>query len=401
MSNKRNTSSELQGLTRLITDATIGITDLVEAMHRRVVHPPILPSSPIQDAITKIAGFTYKNIRWSTRLIGSGTDKALGHLTPVLGKMKTTKEREAIRSVLNGVIGDYLEKNENPLKIDMQFRHQAKAIHLNSKSLEKTYSDINGKILLMVHGSCMNDIQWTHKEHNHGTALAKEFHMTPIHLYYNSGRHISTNGQEFNELLEELVQHWPIPVEQLVIIAHSMGGLVSRSAQYYGQQQQKPWTKYLKKIIFLGTPHHGAPLEQTGNYLDVILEAIPYAKPFARLGKIRSAGVTDLRYGNLLDEDWQNNDRFKINGDKRQNISLPEGVECYSIAGIVGKKTDSLSSQILGDNLVGVKSALGQHKKPAKNLNFKKSNTWIAYESNHSELLSNPKIYAKIRSWIV
>jgi len=401
MSNKRNTSSELQGLTRLITDATIGITDLVEAMHRRVVHPPILPSSPIQDAITKIAGFTYKNIRWSTRLIGSGTDKALGHLTPVLGKMKTTKEREAIRSVLNGVIGDYLEKNENPLKIDMQFRHQAKAIHLNSKSLEKTYSDINGKILLMVHGSCMNDIQWTHKEHNHGTVLAKEFHMTPIHLYYNSGRHISTNGQEFNELLEELVQHWPVPVEQLVIIAHSMGGLVSRSAQYYGQQQQKPWTKYLKKIIFLGTPHHGAPLEQTGNYLDVILEAIPYAKPFARLGKIRSAGVTDLRYGNLLDEDWQNNDRFKINGDKRQNISLPEGVECYSIAGIVGKKTDSIASQILGDNLVGVKSALGQHKKPTKNLNFKKSNTWIAYESNHSELLSNPKIYAKIRSWIV
>lgn len=106
-----------------------------------------------------------------------------------------------------------------------------------------------------------------------------------------------------------------------------MGGLVSRSAIHYGQQQQKLWTKHLKKIIFLGTPHHGAPLEQAGNFLDVILEAIPYAKPFARLGKIRSAGVTDLRYGNLLDEDWQNNDRFKMQGDQRKNISLPEQVE--------------------------------------------------------------------------
>ena len=217
----------------------------------------------------------------------------------------------------------------------------------------------------------------------------------------NSGRHISTNGQEFSELLEELVRNWPVPVEELIIIAHSMGGLVSRSAFHYGHQQQKSWTKHLNKIIFLGTPHHGAPLEQAGNFLDVVLEAIPYTKPFAQLGKIRSAGVTDLRYGNLLDEDWEDNDRFKLKGDQRQNISLPEKVECYSIAGMVGKATKSIFSQLLGDNLVTVKSALGQHKNPIKNLDFKKENTWIAYESTHSELLSNSKIYTKMKSWIV
>lgn len=401
MSNKRKTSSDLQGLTRLITDATIGITDLVEAMHKRVVHPPLLPSTPIQHLITKIAGITFKNIRWSTRFIGNGTDKALGKLTSLLGEIEASEKREAIRSVLNGVIGDHLEKNENPLKIIMQFRHQAKAISLDNKTLKKTYPTINGKILLMVHGSCLNDIQWTRKEHNHGTLLAKELHKTPIFLNYNSGLHISTNGQEFNELLEKLVLHWPVPVEELVIIGHSMGGLVSRSALYYGEQQQKSWTKHLKKIIFLGTPHHGAPMEKAGNFLDVILEATPYAKPFARLGKIRSAGVTDLRYGNLLDEDWQNNDRFKMQGDQRQNISLPEQVECYSIAGIAGKESGSKSSQLIGDKMVGVKSALGQHKNPTKNLHFKKENTWIVYESNHSELLSNPKIYTKIKSWMV
>ena len=401
MSNKKSVSADLQGLTRLITDATIGLIDLVEDMHKRVVHPPFWPSTPIQYLITKIAGATYSNIRWSARLIGSGTDKVLGQLTTVLGEMESSDKKEAIRAVLNGVIGDYLEKNENPLKITMQFRYQAKAISIDSKSIEKAYPTINGKIILMVHGCCLNDIQWTRKEHNHGTALAKELDKTPVYLHYNSGRHISTNGQAFNELLEELIQHWPVPVEELIIVAHSMGGLVSRSAVHYGQQQQQSWTKHLKKIIFLGTPHHGAPLEQAGNFLDAILEAVPYAKPFARLGKIRSAGVTDLRYGNLLDEDWQNKDRFEMQPDPRTSISLPEQVDCYSIAGIASKATKSISSQLLGDNMVGLKSALGQHKKPSKNLHFKKKNTWVAYETTHSELLSNPKVYSKIKSWII
>jgi pimeloyl-ACP methyl ester carboxylesterase len=192
-----------------------------------------------------------------------------------------------------------------------------------------------------------------------------------------------------------------VPIEELIIIGHSMGGLVSRSALYYGQKQQNSWTKHLKKIIFLGTPHHGAPMEQVGNYVDVVLEAVPYSKPFARLGKIRSAGVTDLRYGNLLDEDWQNYDRFKMHGDQRQTISLPKQVECYAIAGVIGKAIKSGTRQLLGDNMVGIKSALGQHKDPTKNLNFKKANTWIAYENNHMDLLSNPKVYNKIKTWML
>jgi triacylglycerol esterase/lipase EstA (alpha/beta hydrolase family) len=140
----------------------------------------------------------------------------------------------------------------------------------------------------------MNDVLWTRKEHNHGIALAKELGKTPIYLHYNTGRHISSNRQNFNKLLEQLVLEWPVPVEELVIIGHSMGGLVTRSALHYGQQQNKTWPNHLKKIIFLGTPHHGASLERTGNYLDVILQSSYYTKPFAQLGKIRSAGITAL-----------------------------------------------------------------------------------------------------------
>lgn len=400
MSNKTKADSDSQGLTRLITEGTIGIIELIEAMHKRVVHPPFLPSTPIQHLITNIAGFVYKNIKWSARFFGGGLDKALGQLSPLVGESKATNEKEAIRSALNGVLGDYLEEKDNPLQIRMKFRHQAKALSLDRQSLEDAYPSINGKILLMVHGICMNDIQWTRKEHNHGELLAKELDKTAIYLRYNSGRHISSNGQSFNELLEELVLNWPVPVEEIVILAHSMGGLVTRSALSYAQQQQKTWPDHLKKIVFLGTPHHGAVLERLGNYVDVILESVHYAKPFARLGKIRSAGVTDLRYSNIVDEDWQGNDRFDMRGDQRQHIPLPKEIACYSIAAVIEKVKDTVSSQVIGDGLVSVKSAFGLHEDVAKNLHFKEENTWIAYENNHFGLLNDPQTYATIKRWV-
>lgn len=72
MTKKLEKESDSQGLVRLIADATIGITEIVEDMHKQVVHPPFLPSTPIQHLITNIAGITYQNIKWSTLLIGGG-----------------------------------------------------------------------------------------------------------------------------------------------------------------------------------------------------------------------------------------------------------------------------------------------------------------------------------------
>jgi len=233
MSNKKKVSTVLQGISYIVTDATIGITDVVEAVHKQVVHPPFLPSTPIQHLITSIAGLTYKKIRKSAQLIGKGTDKVLEQFSFALGEVETTSDGEAIRAVLNGVIGDYLENNNNPFTIPMQFRQQGKPIALTSKSIAEAYPTINGKILLLVHGSCLNDVQWTRNDHNHGEQLTKDLNKTPVYLYYNSGRHISTNGQSLNDLLEDLIANWPIPVEEITIVAHSMGGLVARSATHY------------------------------------------------------------------------------------------------------------------------------------------------------------------------
>ena len=387
MSEKSNPDTELQGLSRLLTEATLSVTDIVEAMHHRMVHPPFMPSTPIQKLITGIAGTAYQGVRGSTRIIGKGLDIVLGRLAPIIGDIKPSPEKEAIQSALNGVLGDYLEAQGNPLAVKMAFR----------QSVETA----NGRILLMVHGSCLNDQTWTRGGHNHGLRLATELDKTPVFLRYNSGRHISTNGQELSNLLEELLADWPHPVEELMVLAHSMGGLVMRSALYYAQQQKKDWPGYLRKIVFLGTPHHGAPLERLGNYLHTVLATVPYTKPLSRLARWRSAGVTDLRYGNLLEKDWQGRDRFKWMGDQRQIVPLPEDVICYSIAAV----TDSLKNKMPvgrpGDGLVEVESALGKHKEAAKNLSFEEENTWIAQQHSHLDLLSSSRVFTKIKDWLV
>ena len=400
MSKKTKKASELQGINHLIVDATIGVTDLVEAMHNQIVHPPLLPSTNVQNLITKIANITFKNIRWGTLFVGKTLDKTLGLLNPALGNLKSSDKKDFILSILNGVIGDYLAEKENPLEIEMHFVHQSKKITIDKKSIKNSYSNISSKIILMVHGSCMNANLWTRKNHNHGEILAKETSETLIYLNYNSGKHVSTNGKEFNELLEKLTKNWPVPVEEITIINHSMGGLVTRSALYYGEQAQKSWTNLTKKIVFLGTPHHGSHIERKGNYLDLILESVPYAKPFAKLGKIRSAGVTDLRYGNLVDEDWQYKNRFELKKEHKKHIPLTKNTEYYSIAAVTGKEKNYIKNRFFGDSLVSVKSALGKHKNRDKNLHFKKENTFTVYENNHSDLLSNPKITEILKNWL-
>ena len=176
----------------------------------------------------------------------------------------------------------------------------------------------------MVHGSCMSDRQWCRSGHDHGAELARDLGYQAVYLHYNSGRHVSTNGREFAGQLESLVSGWPAPLDEIVIVAHSMGGLVTRSACHHAEVSHLTWRAKLRTMVFLGTPHHGAPLERGGNWLDFLLGVSRYSAPLAQLGKIRSAGVTDLRFGNVLDEHWEGRDRFEKGADRRSPLPLPE-----------------------------------------------------------------------------
>ena len=159
------------------------------------------------------------------------------------------------------------------------------------------------------------------------------------------------------------------------------------------------WPHFLRRIVFLGTPHHGSALERAGNWVNLLLGLSPYAAPIAGVARIRSAGITDLRYGNLLDEDWQGANRFHHNGDRRRILPLPKGVKCYAIAACKAHNPDALGHR-LGDGLVSVDSALGRHTHPARRIPFPQSRQWIARGVGHWDLLDHPAVYHKLQKWL-
>jgi PGAP1-like protein len=387
--------SDLVGLNRLATDVTSELTDLAEALHNNIAGSPDIRGTPMQKRTSAIAGLVYESIRRVTRVVGGTTDVTLAQLGPILDE-RSSQEREAVLAALNGMMGDYLAETSNPLAITMRLRRNGQPLTLERKALSAAVPPPRDKLLVLVHGLCMNDLQWTRKTSDFGAALARDLGYTPVHLHYNSGLHTSTNGGGFAALMETLLQQWPELLKEFAILAHSMGGLVSRSAYYYGMAAGQAWPQHLRKLIFLGTPHHGALVERGGNWVNVCLGLSPYTAPFARLAKLRSAGITDLRYGNLLDEDWQGLDRFEHAGDLRHPVPLPEGVSCYAIAANVGKTTGDL----FGDGMVSINSALGRHEDPGLTLAFAPSRHWIGYGMNHLELLSRASVYEQIRRWI-
>lgn len=372
-------ASDVRAVARLVTDATLELTDLVEGVHAGIVRAP-------RERMRGISGLVYRSVRGVTRTAGLTADAVLGHIVPLFGTRQSTPAREAILSAVNGVVGDYLTSTGNPLAIPMQWR-------VNGKPLAPAaLPDARRKLLVLVHGLCMNDLQWRRDGHNHGTALAHDLGYTPVYLHYNSGQHISDNGRLFAARLDALLAQWPVPVEELIIVGHSMGGLVTRSAVHYGVEAGHAWPARLRKLVFLGTPHHGAPLERVGNWLETVLKAIPYAAPFARLGMLRSAGITDLRHGNVLDADWEGRDRFLRGTDNRTPLPLPKDVACYAIAGKL--------SRLASDGLVPMQSALGQHVEAARKLCFPDDHQWIAEGVGHLDLLSDAGVYERMREWL-
>lgn len=396
----RGRSADLRGVSRLAIDATLGLTDLVEAMHDNIARARGILATPSAGPTRGVTGLVYRSIRGVTRWVGSGIDIILSQLTPLLGEQSTLPGHEAVLAALNGVLGDYLAASGNPLAISMHLRWEGRPLELGLPALAAAGPPLTGKLVVLVHGLCMNDQQWNRQGHNHGAALARDLGYTPVFLCYNSGRHISTNGRAFAALLEGLVKQWPAPLEELTIIGHSMGGLVSRSACHYGRLSGHDWPRHLKKLIFLGTPHHGAPLERGGHWVDILLGISPYTAPFARLGKIRSAGITDLRHGNLLDEDWAGHDRFEHSRDRRQPVPLPEGVQCYALAATLGNQRSELNDRLLGDGLVSVHSALGRHPEPHLSLGVPSARQWVGYGMNHLDVLNRPQAYEQIKQWL-
>jgi pimeloyl-ACP methyl ester carboxylesterase len=376
---------DLRGAARLAVDATIGITDLVEKMHHTIQlgHLPLGASRA--DVTGGLTGLIYRSIRGTTRVVGRGLDMGLAPVAAMLPEGESTAARDAWVSAINGVYGDHLVRTGNPLAIEMSFRRDGARV--DPRRPADTLEGATGRLLVIVHGLCLNDQHWARDGDNRIEAVAVEHGYTPVHLRYNTGRSIATNGREFADLLETLLLHWPQPAPEVAIVGHSMGGLVARSAVHHGRAARHEWARSLSRLVFLGTPHQGAPLERGGHRLDYIMELSPYVAPFARLGKSRSAGITDLRYGSITE-------------DEQEFVPLPQEVECYALAATLGKRRGRVAERLVGDGLVPLDSALGRHKDATRTLALPEDRQWVGYEMGHLELLGRPEVYAQLRKWL-
>ena len=396
----RGHTSDLRGVNRLTIAGIAGIVEVVEAMHHSIASVPVMLGKPKRGRTSGLTRLVYRAINGLIGFVGQGLDTLLAGLGPFLGERSTWPGREALLAALNGVLGDYLAASNNPLAIPMRLRRCGLPLPIEGEGLAAAIPHASGKLVVLLHGLCMSDRQWKRKGHDHGAALKRDLDCTPVYLHYNSGLHVSTNGRAFAALLEGLVKRWPVPLTELVLIGHSMGGLVVRSACHYGAMAGHEWLRRLTKVVFIGTPHHGAPLERSGNWVDTLLGSNAYSAPLARLGKIRSAGITDLRFGNLLDEDWNKRSRFAPGDDRRKAVPLPEGIACYAIAATTGRTAGDLSDRLMGDGIVPLASALGHHENPRLALSFAASRQWVAYRTSHLDLLSRPEVYAQIKCWL-
>ena len=392
--------ADLRGVARLATQATTGVTHITEGVHQSVLGTMGLPGGSEAGRARGLTGLVYQGIRGVTRLVDVSLQAALLRLEPFLERRGASTapspEREAVLAALNGVMGDRLAEDGNPLAFSMELRQQGREIDLVAL---RASGQASGKVLLLLHGLCMNDLQWLRAGHDHGAHLAQALGYTPVYVRYNTGLHTSINGQELAGRVEALLADWPVPVQELNVLVHSMGGLVVRSAFQQAVQAGLQWPSQLRKLVFLGTPHHGAPLERAGNWVDVILGSTPWSRPFARLGHLRSAGITDLRYGHVQEADWQGHDRFRKRPDARHHLPLPPGVACYTVAATLARQRSPMAERLVGDGLVPLHSALGQHEQAERTLEFPKSHQHVVYGLGHMALLEDAQVAQQLVRW--
>lgn len=406
--------SDVLAAVQLVTHATKGLIDVTEGVHHAVHRSMGLGGAAPDGRTSGVTGLVYRQIHASNQWLGQGVGRVLSAVLPPASPEGVTDalasdapEREAVVSALNGVWGDRLLALNNPLALRMQVRLQHHTLWLegDTGAARLPIPRPSPHVLLLVHGLCMNDRQWSQQGHDHGAYLADLLGCTPLYLRYNTGEHISANGDRLSALLETVVQQWPVPVQSLRVVTHSMGGLVARSACHAATQAGHAWVRRLSHLVFLGTPHHGAPLEQAGAWVDSVLGHTPlfsrYAAPFAALGRVRSAGIMDLRHGDLTAADWQARQPAHHFTDARQPLPLPVGVACYTVAASLSPQQGGLADRWLGDGLVPLPSALGQHPDPRRQLAIPPSQQRVLFNLGHIGLLGSRDVAEQLGVWLV
>jgi pimeloyl-ACP methyl ester carboxylesterase len=287
-----------------------------------------------------------------------------------------------VTSVVNGLIGDKLLEDGNSGAIRMAVRHGGRDVPLTPEALAATFPEATGQVVVFVHGLMEHDEHWdrrTDELPSYGDALAATGAWTPLRLRVNTGLSLAENGVALAALMDQLVDAWPVGVERIALVGHSMGGLVIRRASVVDTGHDAPWQERVTDIVCLGTPHLGAPLELLVHRGSRVLSSLPEVRAIAKILDTRSIGIADLRRG------------------VRDEVAALPHARYRLVSATLGPTIHHPLSLAFGDMLVRHPSAMGRSR--GTDL-FPGASTLHLPSTDHFGLLNHPAVHQKLREWL-
>jgi pimeloyl-ACP methyl ester carboxylesterase len=316
--------------------------------------------------------------------------------------VSNTPRGAALVAAINGLIGDTLERRQSALCQPMAVRVAGEPVGVTRADLDTAFPAATPRVVVFLHGLMETEFSWKWGKQRtgdtYGEMLEHELGWTPVYVRYNSGRRISENGRSLADLLEQVVASWPVPVSDIALVGHSMGGLVARSGAHQADLDRKMWPTLVRQVVSLGTPHMGAPLEQAVHYASAGLNMLPETQPFSRFLRRRSGGIRDLRQGSLVDEDWLDRDPDVLRAEACAEVPLLNGVtHCFVTATITRSPRHPLG-RLIGDYLVLQPSGSGRSR--TRRIAFDEEYGHHVGGAHHFALLNHPAVYDKLRVWL-
>jgi pimeloyl-ACP methyl ester carboxylesterase len=403
-------SDEIRAGGVLAADAVGSVGMLVRGVHEAVservfrsLGPMGTPVRLMHDGISRAV---HAGVRGGIRALPRGGAELLALRVrsdaPALGS--SVRGGLALAAV-NGYVGDVLAREGSPLALGMTIRLRGEDVRVDADGLAAAFPDATPRLVVFVHGLVETDDSWrlppigrgAGVRRTYGERLHEELGYTPLTLRYNTGRHISDNGRTLAELLEAVVAAWPVAVEEITLVGHSMGGLVARSACHCAEQDGLAWTEHIRHVFTLGSPHLGADLEKGVSALGWALGRLPETRPLARLVNRRSVGIKDLRYGSLAEVDWQGYDPDEFLRDRCQEVPFLPDAAYYFVGATL---SPAPVGRVLGDLLVRLPSASGRGREGCRSIPFEIDNGRHLEGLTHFDLLNHPSVYDQMRAWL-
>lgn len=363
-----------------IGDGARGIGEIHLAIARRAFRASGPAARPVQTVHDAISRAVYEGVRGGARLAGAGAALALPDR-----RVTEDPRGAAVVAAVNGLIGDSLEDEGSPLA------HPLRLAPWPGSAREPT-----GRVVVLVHGLMETEHSWgLGGRPPYGERLDG---WSALYARYNTGRRISRNGRALSEALEGRLAAWPVPIERVALVGHSMGGLVARSACHHAAAEGLAWVRSVDAVVSLGTPHLGAPLEEGVHRLAHALALLPETRPVARFLRRRSGGIRDLRHGSLVDSDWDGRDPESLRAEAVAEVPLLDGAAHYFVSACVTRSASHPLGRLVGDLLVLGPSASGTSRR--RSIGFDPANGLELGATNHFALLNHPTVHRGLERWL-